>query len=150
MSIKIQPNIDEKFIGIPFVQNGRTFEGTDCLGLVYLWFKEHGVIITEAENVNGTVTGFWWVANPKRYLEGITQYGRTLSFSELKRHDLILFFSSAGHSAMPVEAGIMIDDRHYLWIGTRMKSEIKMLNLECREKFWGGLRPHLVAERGLK
>lgn len=32
----------EKFIGIPHVFLGDTFEGCDCLGLVRLFYKEHG------------------------------------------------------------------------------------------------------------
>ena len=39
---EIEPNslVDPKFIGVPYKLNGRTFEGSDCIGLAILWLKE--------------------------------------------------------------------------------------------------------------
>lgn len=34
-----------KFIGVPFVKGGRSLEGADCWGLVYLYYLEMGVEI---------------------------------------------------------------------------------------------------------
>lgn len=36
-----------KFLGIPFVNKGRSLEGCDCWGLVQMIFREHGVEVPE-------------------------------------------------------------------------------------------------------
>ena len=35
--------VDSKFIGVSYVANGKTLEGTDCSGLVRLFLEENGV-----------------------------------------------------------------------------------------------------------
>lgn len=146
MSVKIKPNIDDKFIGVPFVKDGRSHEGTDCLGLVYLWYAHHGVVYEEAHDTGSEAAGFWWAQNPRRYIEGMKQYGHTVAFFELKRHDMILFFDPQINSAMPIDAGIMVDDRHFLWTKVGAASEVQMLNEFFRNRFWGGLRLFKVTE----
>lgn len=150
MSVQIKPNIDSKFINIPFVKDGRSLEGTDCLGLVYLWYAYHGVMFEEARDTGSEAASFWWAQDPKRYIEGMNQYGRTLAFFELRRHDMILFFDPAINSSMPIEAGIMVDDRHFLWTRRDGVSETQMLNALFKNKFWGGLRLHKVVEARIR
>ena len=45
MSIKLKPEdlVDPKFLGIPYKLHGRDFKGTDCLGLMQIYFKEQNV-----------------------------------------------------------------------------------------------------------
>ena len=38
-----------KYIGIPWKLNGRNFKGIDCIGLVWLYFKELGIKIPDGD-----------------------------------------------------------------------------------------------------
>ncbi len=150
MSVKIAPDIDKKFIGIPFKEHGRDFDGVDCLGLIYVWYREHGLVIEGIKTGENEISKFWWIGNPAHYIEGITQHGTLHSFSEVRKHDVILFFDPQNNSAMPVDAGVMVDDRHFLWMSERLRSSTRMLDAELKDKFWGALRPFEVVKAGLK
>lgn len=43
-----------RYIGIPFKHMGRGFDGCDCIGLVYLWYKHENGIEIRIEDELGT------------------------------------------------------------------------------------------------
>ena len=46
------PNL-EKYVGIPWKINGIDFDGCDCRGIIYLFYKnEYGILLHEFDNID--------------------------------------------------------------------------------------------------
>lgn len=82
-------NID-KYIGIPYKFNGRTREsGCDCLGLCYLFYKEHGWITLDDGK---PITKDWREKDPNRLARWFGKHFKvTRDPDELEFGDILLF-----------------------------------------------------------
>ena len=144
MSIKINPTdiIDNRFVGVPYKLNGKNFDGSDCMNLILLWYKENGITFDyDQRDANDFKKS--WLKSPGSFTEMVLKYGRVVVFHELKKFDFILFFSSED-TIFPNWPAVMVDDRHFLINCDKTKSSVHILDMEWKNKFWGGIRPRQV------
>lgn len=154
MSIRTDPNalVDKKFVGIPYLKIEDTgkdtgFLGTNCIGICILWMREQGFHY-EFTDRKGSNLRHWWVKMPRRFVNAMLKYGKVIRFSDLVRYDVILFFSDKDDTnRFPTHMGIMVDGRNYLTSTPDRGSYVKMLSMEDKKKFFGGIRLHEVTRR---
>src|SRR5690554_6259322 len=66
--------VGDKLLGIPYAHNGRSYDGVDCLGLIYLFFKELGVEFP-VDDEQGYIAEDWYLTEPDRYINGLQGIG---------------------------------------------------------------------------
>ena len=82
--------VDPKFIGVPFLWQGRTLLGTDCVGLVWLFLKEHNIV--KIDNDGSNYGDNWDKEDPQRILKGLVKIGKRIDVKEeLQPFDILLF-----------------------------------------------------------
>ena len=136
--------IDPIFLNIPYKFGGRQFDGADCIGLLILWFKEQGIEYEYKDN-EGMIHINWYKNHPRRLVEAMSQYGQLIRFSDLRKNDVLLLTNNSDES-IPICLAVMVDDRHILTTNDKQNSFVQMLNLEWKERFWGGLHLFKVSE----
>ena len=148
--IKIDPSalVDPKFLNIPYVLGGRTFEGADCIGTAILWLKEQGFEY-EYDDKEGPVLAHWWEHKPRRFLDAMRERGEFIRFQELRKYDCLLLVLGNEGVNFPSCLGVMVDDRHFLVATQERGSFVQQLDIFWRHKFFAGIRLHRVLERGL-
>lgn len=155
MSIKINTNdlVNSKLLDVPFKYGGHKLDGADCVGIALLWLKDQGFKIsyedfTKDIQENGKVMEHWFQKSPSKTLDIIKKYGFLISFNELKKFDLILLYAHPSVSRYPTGLGVMVDDRHYLSSEMDNKSFVRILDMEVKERCFGGMRLNKVMQRG--
>ena len=144
--------VDSKFLGVPYLElnageEDRGFDGTNCMGICVLWLKSKGYDYSLDFRKEKHLR-HWWAHQPKRFVNTIMEHGRFIRFSELRKFDVILFFSESDDSErFPTHMGVMIDDRHYLSSKQEIGSFVRMIDLRDKAKFFGGIRLHKVTEK---
>ena len=146
--IRIDPNslIDPKFVGVPYVHGGKTFEGTDCIGISILWLKEQGFNF-KYDDGQGPALKHWWEHNPWRLRNAISKYGIMVPFSQLQKYDCLMFFLDETSNKFPSCIGIMIDERHFITSLENSGSRVYMINKSWRKRYFGTIRFHQVTEK---
>jgi len=105
-------NILDKLIGIPYQHNGRSYEGVDCWGLVYLFFKELGFPLPVNDGRN--VPQDWYLKEPERYINGIRTLGEEVGhYRNLGALDLPYFRL---YRNVITHSGVMLDEMHFLHV----------------------------------
>lgn len=111
----IMKKVDEakdRLIGIPYLHNGRSYEGVDCLGLIYLFFKELGVDFPIDDG--RYIPADWYKTEPDRYINGLKQFGEEVGdYENLKIFDLPYF---ALYRNIVTHSGVMINDKNFLHV----------------------------------
>ena len=69
--------VDSKFIGIPFEWKGRSVKGTDCVGLVWLFLKENGIVKDDTDG--RTYDEGWDKEDPQRIVKALIKIGRRIT-----------------------------------------------------------------------
>lgn len=65
--------IAKKLEGIPYEHNGRNYEGVDCWGVVYLFFKEIGIEFPLDDG--DYISDEWYKKDPGRYERSLQTLG---------------------------------------------------------------------------
>lgn len=141
-------SIDKNFLGIPYKIGGKDFSGTDCIGISVLWLKENGIDYDYDDN-RGPILRHWYHTAPERLRNAILEHGNFVRFYELRKFDIVLFFGADATERFPTMGGVMIDDRHFLSVSEGSGSRVSMLDMDWKERFWGAVRLHKIAEMGL-
>jgi cell wall-associated NlpC family hydrolase len=123
-----------KYKGIPYHHAGRDLNGLDCLGLVYLFYKDCGIKIPDGDGK--PYPKDWYKEDPERYVRGISHYGNPAPLDELKPLDLVYFrmFKYISHT------GIMIDSEYFIHIHQNSVVHISHLNFIWRKRLAGARR----------
>lgn len=89
-----------KFVGIPYVFNGRTMEGFDCIGLLKLFYESQGW--TETFDDGRSISKDWFEDEPMRFARYlIANFDRIEDINELSEGSVILFeINGESHTAI--------------------------------------------------
>lgn len=93
-----------KYIGIKHYFGGESFEACDCIGLVRLFFKEHGSPLTFDDGKPVTRENYHSVTAWRRLIKYLNQHCRRLKKNELPQYGDIILFRIEGDEHM----GIML------------------------------------------
>jgi cell wall-associated NlpC family hydrolase len=96
-----------KYIGIPYIEKGRTLKGCDCYGLVKLYYKnELGISIPDSNTCAKT---------PRRtlavYLE---QISKNWEETTAQKNAVVAMCLNVNHPKMVTHFGVMIDENTML------------------------------------
>ncbi|MBE3519273.1 MAG: C40 family peptidase [Firmicutes bacterium] len=98
----------ENLIGIPYKFKGRGFDGVDCLGLVWLYFRSKGISFPDGDGLPIEEE-----AGPdylKRALDALNRIARPVS--EPQADDIVVMRFPGGY----VHLGVMVDQRNMLHV----------------------------------
>lgn len=142
MSVRIDPraSVDSRFLDIPYELGRSDFGAADCMGIVVLYLREHGFHY-EYSNEMANTYKHWWEHTPRRFMDYIVRQGDMVRFSEVAKFDVLFFLESGGIGSFPSHPGVMVDDRHLLTSYDRIKSQVLMLDISWKSRFWGAVRP---------
>jgi cell wall-associated NlpC family hydrolase len=132
-----QQRIDQlvkEFSGIPYLHGGRTMEGLDCIGLVWLFYQKYGIKIQDSDGK--VYEPDWYRRDPDRFLRGLQTQGAPVSLSQLQPLDLVYF--KIGGSV--THAAVMIDPHHFLHVMIREVVHVTRLNPSWRRRLAGARR----------
>ncbi|MFW6030734.1 MAG: C40 family peptidase, partial [Halanaerobiales bacterium] len=102
----------DKLQGIPYLHNGRSYEGVDCIGLVYLFFKELGVDFPIDDG--RYIADDWYKTEPDRYIKGLKELGDEVGeYKNLRIFDLPYF---SLYKNIVTHSGVMIDNNNFLHV----------------------------------
>ncbi len=98
----------EKYIGIPFVDKGRTLDGADCYGIVKLYYKEFLNIDIEEIIANPDNAKSCFV----KYLDQISRNWKQENHAV--KNSVVAMSTNPQHPNMITHFGVMIDDKRML------------------------------------
>jgi len=121
--------VSDKLLGIPYLHNGRSHEGVDCLGLIYLFFKELGIELP-VDDGQGTIAEDWYLTEPDRYFKGLQEIGTEVGhFRNLQILDIPYFRL---YKNVVTHTGVMLDDKNFLHV--LIDREVRIDSFEKR--YW--------------
>lgn len=123
-----------KLLGVPYRHNGRSVEGLDCLGLIWLFYKEMGISVPDGDGAD--IAEDWYASDPERYLRGLLQLGVAVE-GELKPLDLVYFRMVGGHVT---HGGIMVDRDRFIHVLENRSVMVTRLTRAWRRRMAGARR----------
>lgn len=112
----------DRFIGIPFVDGGRTFEGADCYGLVKLYYKNILNIEIPETKIQPN--------QPKRiminYLNEISKNWKQIESPE--KNCVVAMAMHDEHPKLVTHFAVMIDEKRMLHTLNKQNSNIKNID----------------------
>lgn len=151
MSIKSNHNLstEKKFVGIPYKLGGSSFDGTDCFGIVLLWYKEQGIEFEYNDLINNRMKLFW-ERRPAEFLSLVSSFGEFIPFHEVRKYDFMLFFPDNKDALFPSFPAVMVDDRYFLSNFDNTESKISMIDMTWKTRFWGAIKIKKAVEMGIR
>lgn len=126
----------DKYKHVPFVHNGRSMDGLDCLGFVILFYKEFGINIPDGDGA--PVDEQWFQSDPERYIRGIKALdGKDVGIEQLQPLDLVYFTL---RRRIINHTGIMISNSEFVHMFPQKGLMISYLDLFWRMRFRGAKR----------
>ncbi len=118
-----------KYIGIPYKLNGRDFNGTDCLGLVWLYLNDQGISFPEGDGL--PIDDSWQESAETRFIEGLDAVAKIVT--EPQKNDIVLIhcFKQSAH------IGVMLDNQHILHAPDESGSQINLLSNYGKHRILG-------------
>ena len=129
-----------KYINIPYKHLGRSFEGADCWGLIWLIYKEERNI-TLPDNL--TYKEFWYKTenNKNHLLNGVGNYGnKTIVTPPFNRFDGILFWNK--NRTYVDHIGLIIEGVKFIHSYRNSSSKIDRLTGYWNSRVYKGVRWH--------
>ena len=137
------------WVGIPYLQNGRTrSQGVDCLGLLLVFFKELGIVVDYKQEF---YKSDWYQHTPEeRYLNGLKQYGVDIQRWQIRAGD-VLYFRTGLLARAPIRkithAGIAIGETEFIHALNRRPVRVSSLDEPAWTKTYAGaMRVKMVME----
>lgn len=96
-----------RFIGIPFVSQGRSFRGCDCYGLVKLYYKE----VLNIEIPETVITA----EQPRRtFANYLNEISKNWSSTVPQTNAVVAMAVNAEHPTLITHFAVMIDDKRFI------------------------------------
>lgn len=109
----------EKLVGIPYKFKGRGFDGVDCLGLVWLYFRSKGIPFPDGDGL--PIEEESHPDYVKRALDALNRIARPVSNPQAD--DIVVMRFPGGY----VHLGVMIDEKNMLHVVKGQPSSITPL-----------------------
>lgn len=121
--------VSNKLLGIPYLHNGRSYTGVDCLGLIYLFFKELGIEFP-VDDEKGEIAEDWYLTEPDRYINGLQSLGTEVGhYRDLQILDIPYFRL---YKNVITHTAVMLDEKHFLHV--LLDREVRIDSFDRR--FW--------------
>ena len=96
-----------RFIGIPFVSQGRSFKGCDCYGLVKLYYKE----VLNIELPETVITA----EQPRRtFANYLNEISKNWNDTVPQTNAVVAMAVNAQHPTLVTHFAVMIDDKRFI------------------------------------
>lgn len=118
--------IIEKYVGKEYKHNGREDE-LDCLGLVVSFLRDNGIYLPSDDGK--AINKEWYEDNPKRLIEGLSQYADEVDISNIEPLDIVIF----QFRGIPRHAGVITDRTHF--IHAREGKKVTVVRLKHYKRF---------------
>lgn len=133
---KLEKVVDN-LIGIPYQHNGRSLEGVDCWGLVYLVYKGLGYELPVGDGEDIPLD--WYKTDPDRYIRALSQLGQEVGdYRNLQTLDIPYFRM---YRDVVTHTGVMLDDEYLVHV--LIKKEVRVDSIKrriWRRKYAGAIR----------
>ena len=111
----------DKFIGIPFVSQGRSFRGCDCYGLVKLYYKE----VLNIELPETVITA----EQPRRtFANYLNEISKNWTSTIPSKNAVVAMAVNAEHPSLITHFAVMIDDKRFIDIRENMSSYLTSID----------------------
>lgn len=141
--------VDPKFIGIPYRLKGRRFDGADCIGLVILWFQEHGYDV--GNSGSEPYAAHWTDEDPQLYLKKLMEYGDFVDFRQMQPNDVVMILNHdpdrEKDSKRVDSIGVVVDGGHFLATTKEKGSQVGTFTVANLRYFVGAIRPLFDEEK---
>lgn len=112
-----------KFIGIPFVSKGRSFNGCDCYGLVKLYYKE----ILNIDIPETIITA----EQPRRtFANYLNEISKNWTATTPAKNVVVAMSVNAEHPNLVTHFAVMIDDKRFIDTRENMSSYLTSIEDE--------------------
>ena len=112
-----------KFIGIPFVSKGRSFNGCDCYGLVKLYYKE----ILNIDIPETIITA----EQPRRtFANYLNEISKNWTATTPAKNVVVAMSVNAEHPSLVTHFAVMIDDKRFIDTRENMSSYLTSIDDE--------------------
>ena len=112
-----------KFVGIPFVSKGRSFNGCDCYGLVKLYYKE----ILNIDIPETIITA----EQPRRtFANYLNEISKNWTATTPAKNVVVAMSVNAEHPSLVTHFAVMIDDKRFIDTRENMSSYLTSIDDE--------------------
>lgn len=126
----------EQYRNVPFVHNGRTLDGLDCLGFVVHFYRYFGIYLPDSDGKE--IDKNWYKADSQRYIRSIRKLnGVQVSIDDLKPLDLVYF---AIAKDMITHTGVMINEREFAHMSPKSNFVVSKMERHWRKRCKGAIR----------
>jgi cell wall-associated NlpC family hydrolase len=126
----------EQYRGVPFVHNGRTLDGLDCLGFVVHFYRNFGIYLPDSDGKE--IDKYWYKTDPQRYIRSIRRLnGVQVSIDDLKSLDLVYF---AIAKDIITHTGIMINSSEFAHMSPKSNFIISKMERHWKARCRGAIR----------
>jgi cell wall-associated NlpC family hydrolase len=126
----------ELYKNVPFVHNGRTLQGLDCLGFIVHFYKHFGIYLPE--NDGAEIEEDWYKHDSQRYIRSLRKLdGVQVSLNDLKALDLV-YFSIARD--IITHTGVMIDQHEFAHMSPKSGFMISKMERHWKLRCRGAIR----------
>lgn len=128
-----------KYINLPYKNLGRSFDGVDCYGLIWLIYKgELGIELPDFTEL--CYSQQWYKEKEDSIITENIDRRWVSVVPPFKKFDGVIFYKHP-KSEMANHVGMMIDSNKFIHIRENSTSEISELNSNYwKSRFYGGMR----------
>lgn len=133
--LKIEKQL-EQYRDVPFVHNGRTLDGLDCLGFVVHFYKNFGIYLPDSDGKE--IDKDWYKTDPQRYIRSIQKLnGLQVSLNDLQPLDLVYFAIARN---IITHTGIMINSKEFAHMSPKRNFTISKMERHWKARCKGAIR----------